>query len=529
MGKNRFSISTVFDFDGKKFDRGIRAASGSVNTFARKTANRFNQAAHSMVTVFKKSGKAAGKGFSQGVQLGMGSLAVGAMLNKVSEGVLERKYKAQAVGLDTSTLDSYGLAAKKAGLQTDNVADLVEEMHNKIGMSKIGTLEAGVKDFAQALHLSQSEFKKIQKMKPEKQFKTIFTMLNKLDRQAAIGVADSMFGGEGNRLYRIFRDVYGGQFEQISKEYNKYNLLTNKGRKGNEDFAQSYSNLTYTINSAVENTVGALGNKLTPALDYAQNKFSEFYQYGVNEAQLFSTKIDDYFGESSESIKQWGTAAIAAITAVGSVWAAKKIGGAVFNKAKDSLGLPGKDSVQKVYVVNMRGGFGDIDSPIGGGGDNKPNSPHKKPKGKGRWGKAAKWGKGALVANAMVDGTSLATGGLASFGAATGAAEFLVGLMAVNEALAQVKKYDPKNSSFKNYTFNPYATERKKSVPIATPSGGVTHAAGFGDGVSMTKTESLLERIASSLEKVEVMPSGEQQKSVITPFGMVSVSSTSEY
>ncbi|WP_341509426.1 hypothetical protein WAX88_16025 [Photobacterium damselae subsp. damselae] len=502
MGKNRFSISTVFDFDGKKFDRGIRAASGSVNTFARKTANRFNQAAHSMVTVFKKSGKAAGKGFSQGVQLGMGSLAVGAMLNKVSEGVLERKYKAQAVGLDTSTLDSYGLAAKKAGLQTDNVADLVEEMHNKIGMSKIGTLEAGVKDFAQALHLSQSEFKKIQKMKPEKQFKTIFTMLNKLDRQAAIGVADSMFGGEGNRLYRIFRDVYGGQFEQISKEYNKYNLLTNKGRKGNEDFAQSYGNLTYTINSAVEDTVGALGNKLTPVLDYAQNKFSEFYRYGVNEAQLFSTKIDEYFGESSESIKQWGSAAIAAITAVGSVWAAKKIGGTVLNKAKDSLGLPDKDSIQKVYVVNMSmiGG--------GGGGDSEQSFDNTKDliKDKNKYLGSALEVLGLYpVVNEIVDG--------------------LIG----DTDFAKWAKKTTLNDIWKSDAVDKKAAITKSSVPIATPTGGVTHAAGFGDGVSMTKTESLLERIASSLEKVEVMPSGDQQKSVITPFGMVNVSSTSEY
>ncbi len=528
MAKNRFEISTVFDFDGKKFDRGIRSSYGSVNTFARKTANRFNQAAHSMVTTFKRSGQLAGKGFSQGFKMGVSSLAVGAYMGKKSNEVLERKYLAQSVGVDGKAYDKYNLMAKKVGLTGENVIDTIEELHNKIGMSKIGNLEAGIKDFAQATHLTQAEFKKIQKMKPEKQFKTMITMLNKLDMQTARSVADSVFGGEGNKLYGGFRNLYGGNFANVEKEYNKFNLLTDKNRKGNEDFADRYNKLAFSINSAIEDVTGTIGGELAPALGYAQDKFSSFYKTASSEAELFSSQINKYFGESADNVKAWGAVAAAVAASAGGLWMAKKTVGKAAEMARSGLGLPDKNGIQKVFVVNMAGGsFGDFDSIGGGKDDHHKSGGNNKKGGKGKY---SKWAKGALVADAMAGGTSLATGGLATFGAATGATEFLVGLMAVNEALAQVKKYDPKNSSFKNYTFNPYATDRKKSVPIATPTGGVTHAAGFaGDSVTLDKTESYLARIADRLDKMETLPSGEQQRSVITPYGAVQVSSTSEY
>lgn len=60
--------------------------------------------------------------------------------------------------------------------------------------------------------------------------------------------------------------------------------------------------------------------------------------------------------------------------------------------------------------------------------------------------------------------------------------------------------------------------------------GAVTGAAGFAGGsVTLDKAESYLARIADRLDKMEALPSGEQQRTVITPYGAVQVSSTSEY
>lgn len=392
MAKNRFAISTVFDVDDRPFNDGIRRTSGTANVFARKTAKRFSQMAHDI----NDSMSALKNPFSELLAMA-GGIGIGAMLSGVNaKEVLQTKYQAEAIGLTASELAAFTPIAKKAGLEVDNVTDLFEEMHNKLGMAKKGNYEAGLKDYGHAINMSRKELDKLLSLDTSSQFESIISNLDKMDIQSAIGIGDSLFGGEFNRFYRSYKTNFGDL--NAAKEYwDTLNNLSDEGRKGNEEYAMSIGNLTTSLSTALDDLTGKFGHELSPAIDYIASGFNQLYQNGDHYLDLLNNSISEHLDLSMDNVSNWTKGAIALFGTVGAAWAAKKVTGKLTGKVKQTLGLD-KD-VQKVFVTNW---------PIGGSDGYDPGleNPFGNDKKKGSSKKSGGlWGGEGFKSNIVAAGT----------------------------------------------------------------------------------------------------------------------------
>ena len=380
--KNRFAISTVFDFDDRPFNRGV-------DSVTRKTEKLGNDSKHVYHKMFREANKSAQKteraysdmfrgiagdaGKLKGNLAGiLGGAGVGALLSgAMAQTVLEDKYRAEAVGLQSEELKQFTLIAKQAGLETDNVTDLFEEMHNKLGMAKKGIYEAGLKDFGLATNLDRAGLDSLLSLDVEDQFDYIISELDKLDLQAAIGIGDSLFGGEFNRFYRSYRTNYD-DLDEARKAWETINNLTEEGREGNERYAKSINVLQTSLLTALQDVTGKVGAELYPFVDSFTDAFNGIYQ---NSDQIISdifSNLDIHLTDSSKDVVKWAAGITAAI---GGVYASYKVAGKILGGSKSILqktGIAAPD-IQKVFVVNMPASG--LDSPSGSGSGSSKTKP----------------------------------------------------------------------------------------------------------------------------------------------------------
>jgi hypothetical protein len=388
MAKNRFAISTVFDIDERPFNQGIRNTTGTVNVFARKTTKRFSQMANDINNSMASFNNPFSGSFAMGGTLGLGAIFSG--IN--SQNVLQAKYQAEAIGLTASELAALTPIAKKAGLESEHLTDIFEEMHNKVGLAKKGIFEGGLKDYGLSIGMDSKELNAFLKKDTMGQFEEIIDELNKLDLQTAIGLADGLFGGESNRLYRSLRVNFDGDLDAAKAYWATLNNLSDEGRKGNEEYAMAINDLTASLSTAFDDLTGKFGHELTPAIGYVTNRFNEFYRNGDHYLDLLSESISEHLDLSMDDVSKWTTGATALLGAVGTAWAAKKVTGKITGKMKQTLGLD-KGGVQNVFVTNWPVGFG------GGGYDPGLDNPFSNDKG----GKTGKGGNGGKVGRLFGD------------------------------------------------------------------------------------------------------------------------------
>lgn len=198
----------------------------------------------------------------------MGAGVAGAFwgMDAVSKGVAEQTALAQSVGVSSKALSAWAGMAKGMGFEADNVADLVEEMNNKIGESKgLGEVTTPVKEGLQMLGL---EFDKIANMNPEEQFRAIAeAAISQKDAQVAASAMDMISGGEGNKLislWRVMSKESGKAFQDLEAEYRKLNLQTDAGRSGNVEWANTSKKLFTMLGSGVQEIAGIIGSQLAP-------------------------------------------------------------------------------------------------------------------------------------------------------------------------------------------------------------------------------------------------------------------------
>ncbi|WP_407545952.1 hypothetical protein [Vibrio parahaemolyticus] len=388
--KNRFAISTVFDFDDRPFNKGVDSVTVKTEKLANNSKHQYYKMFREANTAAKKTEKsytdmfrgiagAAGKfkGHMGGIFAAIsGSAGLGALLTGITaQSVLEDKYKAEAVGLAPSELKEFSLIAKQADLSIDNVADLFEEMHNKLGMAKKGIYEAGLKDYGQAIGLDKRGLNHLLTQDVSSQFESIISELDKLDLQAAIGIGDSLFGGEFNRFYRSYRTHYK-DLNAARTAWKSINNLTDEGRKGNEEYAASLNVITTSLTTALQDVSGKIGHELAPYVDSFNVAFNDIYR---NSDQFFDdmlSNLDLQLEDSTKSIAKWGAGIVGVL---GGIFASYKVGGKLLGGSKKVLqkvGIVAPD-IQKVFVVNMPSSGLDLGGGTDSGKGSKPSSPSR--------------------------------------------------------------------------------------------------------------------------------------------------------
>ncbi len=172
---------------------------------------------------------------------------------------------AKSVGVSSEFLESMGAIVRPLGFEIDNVADLVEEMNNKIGESAgLGKPISGVTDSLKILGLG---FKTIKDLAPEEQFVKILDAAKNLDnQQAAVSAVDILMGGEANKILGFLREQDGDLLTLIEHQL-KLNLLTDAGRDGAVRFNSAFGEMASVARTAKQEFFGLLGDALAPLLE----------------------------------------------------------------------------------------------------------------------------------------------------------------------------------------------------------------------------------------------------------------------
>lgn len=237
----------------------------------------------------------------------------------VTSATVESTALAQALGLSARNAEALNSILNPVGLSAENVADLMEEMTNKLGESKaLGEL-GPVKDSLKILGL---EFNKIKKLAPEQQFKTITNAALKMkDAQKAAAAADILMGGEANKIISLLRER-GGTLDEIIAKQDRFNLLSEQGRAGATDYVNTFQDLKLIFVSLNKELSGLLGGVLSPTVD----KFNEWV---VANKDLIRTKLLDfvkgfkeflvYLSDNRDTIVKWAKYIGIAVAVVGTL------------------------------------------------------------------------------------------------------------------------------------------------------------------------------------------------------------------
>ncbi|WP_419607654.1 hypothetical protein [Thiolapillus sp.] len=143
---------------------------------------------------------------------------------------------AKAVGISTDFLEHLGHSVAALGFDYEHVADMVEEMNNKIGES-IGIAE--MTPVKEALGILGLEFEKLSKMDRELQFRTVMTAAMELeDSQAASAAVDILVGSESSKITSYLRSS-GKSFDELMQGYADGDAQTKQTREALIKLGQS--------------------------------------------------------------------------------------------------------------------------------------------------------------------------------------------------------------------------------------------------------------------------------------------------
>jgi len=265
-------LSFKVDIDGKGFAK-VSKLSGDFKK-ADSSAQKFSKA-------LKASAKVAG---AFALAAGGAAVGVGVFVTKTNKATVEALALSEALGLSANKAMALDTILKPVGLGAENVADLMEELNNKLGESK--GLEA-LTPVKESLSILGLKFQEINKLKPEEQFQKITDSALKMkDAQQAAAAVDILMGGEANKVISILRQR-GGSLDDIIEKQNRFNFLNKEAIEGAKNYIKNLGNLEMVFSTISKEISGLVGKVLNPFLDslgelIAKNK------------DLIKTKIDQF-------------------------------------------------------------------------------------------------------------------------------------------------------------------------------------------------------------------------------------------
>ena len=202
-------------------------------------------------------------------QMGAAMLGGAALMNQQTR---EANSLAEALDVNVKTLENFTNAMRGTEFTMDNVADLYEELTNKIGESK------GLEETApviEALTMLKLSFADLKRMDVEGQMESIMNAAIGLgDAQVARSATDILLGAEANKIVGHLRSV-GGSFDEILDKQAQYNMLSDEGRKGAIESASTVSDLMTIFTSLAKEISGLLGQAFNPMLESFRDWIAE--------------------------------------------------------------------------------------------------------------------------------------------------------------------------------------------------------------------------------------------------------------
>ncbi|WP_258126188.1 hypothetical protein [Escherichia coli] len=257
----------------EKLGKKIHDATGEQDKFNRKLARA------ERLERWKGRGKTAlkaGLGLSVGAGLTLAG-AAGAALSRNSE-TAERAGIARSYGVDYETYAAWDSLGKQMGLNGENFGDLFEEYRNKVFDDDNGASDKGaIQQVFGALGLKAGV---MAGKNNQEQVEFLFDRLLQVkDEQKAAGMADALFGGEGNKILTWMR-LSGKTYRELIEEQKRYNLVTREGADGAVRGHIAVSNLTGVLGSSIDEICGQLGKELAPNIQQVTDDLADWFKNG---------------------------------------------------------------------------------------------------------------------------------------------------------------------------------------------------------------------------------------------------------
>ena len=211
---------------------------------------------------------------------------------------------AKAYDMSIDRFKAWSGVAQQAGLEGENVGDLVEELTNKFGEFKALGEQSSVADVFGALGIEQSM---MDGMAAADQFEFIMKRLeNVSDKQEAASLADMLFGGEGNKLVTYIRNT-GQSLDSLLDKQRSFNLLSQKGADGAVAYGNAFRNLTSVVQSAWQEISGIVGGEMAKDIETLATDIGKYVR--ENKDAVAGTLKSLVYGAKDFTVALWNVGA----------------------------------------------------------------------------------------------------------------------------------------------------------------------------------------------------------------------------
>ena len=245
-----------------------------------------------------------------GVAGGVAAIGGGAFLDmsSMTKDISQQQKLANAVGMSAKELRAWGAIAKTAGLDSEHVVDMAEELNNKLGES------AGVKEMAavtDALAMLGTTREALEGMSTGEQFAFLTDLSSKHEnKQIAMSAMDMLVSGEASKLMGLIweeRKATGKGGAEQNADNQKRDLLTDDGVNGSVLFTEENARLSALLLSGTKELVGIVAGKLAPLLESFGKDFIANFGNIKNQVVEFAKNLPAYLEKMKTAFQNvWG-------------------------------------------------------------------------------------------------------------------------------------------------------------------------------------------------------------------------------
>lgn len=285
--------------------------------------------------------------------------AITGLMTVTNENTASMVGMAKSYDMTIDRFKAWNGIAVQAGLNGENIGDMIEELSNKFGEFKALGEQSSVADVFGALGIDAAM---MEGMEAADQFEFIMDRLQNVgDKQQAASLADMLFGGEGNKVTTYIRNT-GKSLNELLEDQKQFNMLTNEGANGAVSYGNAFKNLTSVISSAWQEVSGIIGGEMTDDIKQASSAIGSLFKNNKDDIKGFFKGLVDgakFFGAMlfkvgqgvnslAQAVGGWGNIA----TAIGSIMAAKVVVGLV-SFASTGLQLVKTVGVMKTAMIGL--------------------------------------------------------------------------------------------------------------------------------------------------------------------------------
>lgn len=226
--------------------------------------------------------------------------ATAGLMTVTNQQTAEMAGMAKAYDMSIDKFAQWGGVAQQAGLNAENVGDLIEELSNKFGEFKALGKQSSVSDAFGALGINKAM---LEGKTATEQFEFIMKRLESVtDKQQAASLADMLMGGEANKLTTYIRNT-GKSLNDLLGEQKQFNLLTNEGATGAVSYGKSFKNLTTVISSAWQEISGIVGGEMAADIQQLGSTVSKYVK--ENKEEVVGTLKSLVYGAKDFAVAIW--------------------------------------------------------------------------------------------------------------------------------------------------------------------------------------------------------------------------------